>query len=91
MTGPRCREIVEEQGGIPMGKQSPNVRSGRMVRWVLTAGLSYLGAMFVVLGCLSLLPKRTQTSLSETAVGWAVLGVSVVLFTLFAGRSRGRS
>ncbi|MEU4090842.1 hypothetical protein [Streptomyces sp. NPDC026673] len=74
-----------------MSNKSPNVRTGRLMRWVLTAGLSYLGAMFVVLGCMSLLPKHTQTSLSETAVGWAVLGVSVVLFTLFAGRSRGRS
>lgn len=74
-----------------MDNKSPNVRSGRLMRWVLTAGLSYLGAIFVVLGCLSLLPEQTQTSMSETAVGWSVLGVSVVLFTLFAGRSRGRS
>lgn len=74
-----------------MGNKSSNVRSGRLVRWVLTAGLSYLGAMFVVLGCLSLLPERTQRSLPEAAVGWAVLGVTVGLFMLFAGRRRGRS
>ncbi|MFD3453749.1 hypothetical protein ACFWVC_16395 [Streptomyces sp. NPDC058691] len=74
-----------------MSDKSSNTRQGRLVRWVLAAGGSYVCAMFVVLGGLSLLPKHTQTSLSETAVGWAVLGVAAAIFVGFAGRRSGRS
>lgn len=73
-----------------MTEKSPNLRTSRLLRWLLMAGLSYMFAMFMVLGGLSLLPKRTQMNVSESAVGWLVLGVGAVLFTLLANKTRGR-
>ncbi|MFF7211151.1 hypothetical protein ACFZAU_11540 [Streptomyces sp. NPDC008238] len=73
-----------------MTDKSPNVRASRLLRWLLMAGLSYMFAMFMVLGGLSLLPKQTQMTVSESAVGWLVLGVGAVLFALIANKTKGR-
>lgn len=74
-----------------MTDKSSNARVSRLLRWLLMAGLSYMFAMFVVLGGLSLLPKQTQMSVSESAVGWVVLAVGAVLFTVIANKTNGRN
>ncbi|MEU6339925.1 hypothetical protein ABZ883_03105 [Streptomyces sp. NPDC046977] len=74
-----------------MTDKSSNVRVSRLLRWLLMAGLSYMFAMFVVLGGLSLLPKQTQMSVSEAAVGWVVLAVGATLFLVIANKTSGRN
>ncbi|MDX3094347.1 hypothetical protein PV703_32460 [Streptomyces sp. ME01-24h] len=73
-----------------MTDKSPNVRTSRLLRWLLMAGLSYMFATFIVLGGLSLLPKETQMNVSESAVGWLVLVVGAILFSLLANKTKGR-
>ena len=61
-----------------------------MLRWVMRAGVSCVLASLAVLGVLSLLPKRTHTAMSNTAVGWLVMGLAVSLFVLLPKRTKER-
>jgi positive regulator of sigma E activity len=63
-------------------------RRARVLRWLLVCGLSYMFATFVVLIGLTLLPRDMQMSLTEAAVAWVVLGLAVLLVTVFARRTR---
>ena len=74
-----------------MSERSSNLRVSRIMRWLLMAGVSYMFATLAVLCGLALLPEEKQVSLSEAFVGWVVLGLAALLFTLTAARLRGRN
>lgn len=73
-----------------MGKELPPVLQGKLVRWLLTAVLSFVVAGVFVPVCLALLPDSVERSLSDTAVALLVLAVGSCLCALVLWKTASR-
>ncbi|WP_405724837.1 hypothetical protein OG607_19790 [Streptomyces sp. NBC_01537] len=73
-----------------MGKELHPVWQGKLVRWLLTAVLSFVVAGVFVPVCLALLPDSVERSLSDGAVALLVLGAGSCLCALVLWRTASR-
>jgi hypothetical protein len=73
-----------------MGKELHPVLQSKLVRWLLTAVVSFVVAGVFVPVCLALLPDRVQGSVSDSALGWLVVAVGTALCALVLWRTASR-
>lgn len=63
-------------------------RRAKLLRGLLLGVVSYLGAGFVVLVVLALLPRSVQSLVTEAVLGWVVLGGAATICAVVVRRTR---